>query len=123
MVFEETTKEGRLFHNGIILGNKEVFRASLGLSERLEILDNLESRGIVQCTIRYLCSEYKGAGQLCGYHLHLCFSHLQRAAACIFCFDYFRYNPENLGTLERYVDMQVRENTYDLEANLGVLKL
>lgn len=34
-----------------------------------------------------------------------------------------RYNPENLGTLERYVDMQVRENTYDLEANLGVLKL
>lgn len=34
-----------------------------------------------------------------------------------------RYNPENLGTLERYVDMQIRENTYDLEANLGVLKL
>lgn len=35
----------------------------------------------------------------------------------------FRYNPENLNTLERYVDMQIRENTYDLEANLGVLKL
>ncbi|XP_052767657.1 eukaryotic translation initiation factor 3 subunit K-like [Mya arenaria] len=34
-----------------------------------------------------------------------------------------RYNPENLGTLERYVDMQIQENTYDLEANLGVLKL
>ncbi|KAL4238883.1 Eukaryotic translation initiation factor 3 subunit K [Mactra antiquata] len=34
-----------------------------------------------------------------------------------------RYNPENLSTLERYVDMQIRENTYDLEANLGVLKL
>lgn len=34
-----------------------------------------------------------------------------------------RYNPENLSTLERYVEMQVRENTYDLEANLGVLKL
>ncbi|KAK3605497.1 hypothetical protein CHS0354_004049 [Potamilus streckersoni] len=34
-----------------------------------------------------------------------------------------RYNPENLSTLERYVDMQARENTYDLEANLAVLKL
>ncbi|KAH3847981.1 eukaryotic translation initiation factor 3 subunit K-like [Dreissena polymorpha] len=34
-----------------------------------------------------------------------------------------RYNPENLSTLERYVDMQITENTYDLEANLGVLKL
>ncbi|KAL5008788.1 hypothetical protein ScPMuIL_014369 [Solemya velum] len=34
-----------------------------------------------------------------------------------------RYNPENLGTLERYVEMQLRENTYDLEANLAVLKL
>ena len=35
----------------------------------------------------------------------------------------FRYNPENLATLERYVDMQARENVYDLEANLAVLKL
>ncbi|XP_046567084.1 eukaryotic translation initiation factor 3 subunit K-like [Haliotis rubra] len=34
-----------------------------------------------------------------------------------------RYNPENLATLERYVDMQARENTYDVEANLAVLKL
>ncbi|XP_070577628.1 eukaryotic translation initiation factor 3 subunit K-like [Ptychodera flava] len=34
-----------------------------------------------------------------------------------------RYNPENLGTLERYVEMQAKENTYDLEANLAVLKL
>lgn len=34
-----------------------------------------------------------------------------------------RYNPDNLSTLERYVEMQVRENTYDLEANLAVLKL
>ncbi|GFR93457.1 eukaryotic translation initiation factor 3 subunit K [Elysia marginata] len=34
-----------------------------------------------------------------------------------------RYNPENLVNLERYVDMQANENTYDLEANLAVLKL
>lgn len=34
-----------------------------------------------------------------------------------------RYNPENLGTLERYVELQSRENAYDLEANLAVLKL
>ncbi|CAG5122910.1 unnamed protein product [Candidula unifasciata] len=34
-----------------------------------------------------------------------------------------RYNPENLPTLERYVDMQAKDNTYDLEANLAVLKL
>ncbi|XP_013786716.1 eukaryotic translation initiation factor 3 subunit K-like [Limulus polyphemus] len=34
-----------------------------------------------------------------------------------------RYNPENLATLERYVDIQARENAYDLEANLAVLKL
>lgn len=34
-----------------------------------------------------------------------------------------RYNPANLQTLERYVEMQSRENTYDLEANLAVLKL
>lgn len=35
----------------------------------------------------------------------------------------FRYNPENLPTLERYVEIQTRENAYDLEANLAVLKL
>ena len=34
-----------------------------------------------------------------------------------------RYNPENLAALERYVDIQVRDNAYDLEANLAVLKL
>ncbi|KAF6034263.1 hypothetical protein EB796_007430 [Bugula neritina] len=34
-----------------------------------------------------------------------------------------RYNPENLVTLERYVAIQCEENTYDLEANLAVLKL
>ncbi|XP_060531843.1 eukaryotic translation initiation factor 3 subunit K [Cylas formicarius] len=34
-----------------------------------------------------------------------------------------RYNPDNLYTLERYVEIQSRENTYDLEANLAVLKL
>ncbi|XP_052827465.1 eukaryotic translation initiation factor 3 subunit K-like [Octopus bimaculoides] len=34
-----------------------------------------------------------------------------------------RYNPDNLTTLEQYVKMQVDENTYDLEANLAVLKL
>uniref|UniRef100_A0A1B6EA03 Eukaryotic translation initiation factor 3 subunit K n=1 Tax=Clastoptera arizonana TaxID=38151 RepID=A0A1B6EA03_9HEMI len=34
-----------------------------------------------------------------------------------------RYNPENLKTLENYVDVQTQENTYDLEANLAVLKL
>lgn len=34
-----------------------------------------------------------------------------------------RYNPENLTTLENYVEIQARENAYDLEANLAVLKL
>lgn len=34
-----------------------------------------------------------------------------------------RYNPENLSVLEKYVNIQVQENTYDLEANLAVLKL
>ncbi|CAG2250249.1 EIF3K [Mytilus edulis] len=34
-----------------------------------------------------------------------------------------RYNPENLVTLEKYINMQAQENTYDLEANLAVLKL
>ncbi|XP_039320585.1 eukaryotic translation initiation factor 3 subunit K-like isoform X2 [Saimiri boliviensis] len=33
-----------------------------------------------------------------------------------------RYNPENLATLERYVERQAKENAYDLEANLAVLK-
>uniref|UniRef100_A0A8C0BY21 Eukaryotic translation initiation factor 3 subunit K n=1 Tax=Buteo japonicus TaxID=224669 RepID=A0A8C0BY21_9AVES len=34
-----------------------------------------------------------------------------------------RYNPENLATLERYVETQAKENAYDLEANLAALKL
>ncbi|XP_015117335.1 eukaryotic translation initiation factor 3 subunit K [Diachasma alloeum] len=34
-----------------------------------------------------------------------------------------RYNPENLTTLEKYVELQARENAYDLEANLALLKL
>ncbi|XP_064484285.1 eukaryotic translation initiation factor 3 subunit K-like [Ornithodoros turicata] len=34
-----------------------------------------------------------------------------------------RYNPENLATLEKYVNLQATENFYDLEANLAVLKL
>jgi len=37
----------------------------------------------------------------------------------VFC----RYNPENLKVLEQYVYAQASENTYDLEANLAVLKL
>lgn len=36
---------------------------------------------------------------------------------------FYRYNPENLATLERYVETQAKENAYDLEANLAVLKL
>ena len=34
-----------------------------------------------------------------------------------------RYNPENIKTLEHYVDLQAREKDYDLEANLALLKL
>lgn len=34
-----------------------------------------------------------------------------------------RYNPENLATLEKYVQAQSQENAYDLEANIAVLKL
>jgi len=34
-----------------------------------------------------------------------------------------RYNPENIKTLEHYVDLQAREQGYDLEANLALLKL
>jgi len=34
-----------------------------------------------------------------------------------------RYNPENIRILEDYVEQQARENTYDLEANLLLLKL
>jgi len=34
-----------------------------------------------------------------------------------------RYNPENIKTLEHYVDLQARELGYDLEANLALLKL
>ena len=34
-----------------------------------------------------------------------------------------RYNPENLLTLEHYVQMQAFEQTYNLDANLAVLNL
>ena len=34
-----------------------------------------------------------------------------------------RYNPDNIPTLERYVDVQAKEIGYDLEANLALLKL
>jgi len=34
-----------------------------------------------------------------------------------------RYNASNLPSLERYVELQVSENVYDLEANLAILKL
>lgn len=34
-----------------------------------------------------------------------------------------RYNPDNIITLEQYVQMQAKENGYDLEANLALLKL
>ncbi|XP_014247356.1 eukaryotic translation initiation factor 3 subunit K [Cimex lectularius] len=34
-----------------------------------------------------------------------------------------RYNPLNLQTFERYVEIQSQENAYHLEANLAVLKL
>lgn len=37
-------------------------------------------------------------------------------------FYFFRYNPNNLTSLETYVDVQAKENAYDLEANLVVLK-
>ena len=40
-----------------------------------------------------------------------------------FFFFFFRYNPENIHTLERYVELQARDNGYDLEANLALLKL
>ena len=39
------------------------------------------------------------------------------------CKFYDRYNPENMSTLENYVRLQALENTYDLEANLALLKL
>ena len=34
-----------------------------------------------------------------------------------------RYNPENIKTLEHYIDLQAPEKGYDLEANLALLKL
>ena len=34
-----------------------------------------------------------------------------------------KYNPDNIKTLEHYVDLQAREKGYDLEANLALLKL
>ncbi|XP_013102869.1 eukaryotic translation initiation factor 3 subunit K [Stomoxys calcitrans] len=43
---------------------------------------------------------------------------IQEMLACI-----ERYNPDHLKTLESYVEEQAKNNTYDLEANLAVLKL
>lgn len=34
-----------------------------------------------------------------------------------------KYNPNHISTLEKYVEIQSKENAYDLEANLAVLKL
>jgi len=34
-----------------------------------------------------------------------------------------RYNPHNIATIQHYIDVQVAENGYDLEANLALLKL
>jgi translation initiation factor 3 subunit K len=34
-----------------------------------------------------------------------------------------KYNPENIRTMEEYIDAQSRENDYDLEGNLLLLKL
>lgn len=36
---------------------------------------------------------------------------------------FFRYNPEHLKVIEAYVEDQAKDNQYDLEANLAVLKL
>ena len=41
----------------------------------------------------------------------------------LICVFFCRYNPENIATLEQYVELQAKENTYDLEANLALLKL
>lgn len=43
---------------------------------------------------------------------------IQEMLACI-----ERYNPDHLKTLEAYIEDQAKNNTYDLEANLAVLKL
>lgn len=34
-----------------------------------------------------------------------------------------RYNPENIGSLEASVDAQCKQGSYDLNANLAILKL
>ncbi|XP_015781558.1 eukaryotic translation initiation factor 3 subunit K [Tetranychus urticae] len=34
-----------------------------------------------------------------------------------------RYNPNNIAQLEEYVEAQIKDNFYDLEANLAILKL
>jgi len=48
---------------------------------------------------------------------------LHRVTVCLSLTCLLRYNPENLATLERYVETQAKENAYDLEANLAILKL
>lgn len=34
-----------------------------------------------------------------------------------------RYDPQNVGVLEEYLGEQVKDNTWDLMANLALLKL
>ena len=34
-----------------------------------------------------------------------------------------RYNPDNIPILEEYVQMQIEEKKYNLDANLALLKL
>lgn len=41
----------------------------------------------------------------------------------VLLFIFIRYNPENLYMLEKYIELLSKENTYDLEAALAVLKL
>jgi len=48
---------------------------------------------------------------------------LQETVASISRSDIDRYNPDNIRILEQYVDVQAKDNTYDLEANLLLLKL
>lgn len=49
-------------------------------------------------------------------------THFHKYVNRLSTFYFFRYNPNNLTSLETYVDVQAKENAYDLEANLVVLK-
>ena len=42
----------------------------------------------------------------------------------LLCFvSIYRYNPENVGKLERYLEFQVESGSYHFEANLTLIKL